>query len=61
VDLVSPGGVTVASPKRKLLAVDWAQLGGGGNIISWKNNRRVKYPMLVIVMVVMVMVVLVIV
>jgi len=26
-------------------------------MISWENNRRVKYPMLVIVMVVMVMVV----
>ena len=28
-------------------------------MISWKNNRRVKYPMLVIAMVVMVMVVMV--
>jgi len=34
----------------KLLPVDWASLVGG------KNNRRVKYPMLVMVMVVMVMV-----
>jgi len=28
-------------------------------MISWKNNQRVKYPMLVIVMVLMVMVVMV--
>jgi hypothetical protein len=43
----------------KLVAVDWASLVGGYDMISWKNNRRVKYPMLVIVMVVMVMVVMV--
>jgi hypothetical protein len=38
----------------KLVAVDWASLVGGYYMISWKNNRRVKYPMLVIVMVEMV-------
>ena len=43
----------------KLVAVDWASLVGGSYTISWKTNRRVKYPMLVIVMVVMVMVVMV--
>jgi len=43
----------------KLVAVDWASLVGGSYTITWKNNRRLKYPMLVIVMVVMVMVVMV--
>ena len=43
----------------KLVAVDWASLVGGYYMISWKNNGRVKYPMLVIVMVLMVMVVMV--
>jgi len=42
-----------------LVAVDWASLVGVDYIISWKNNRKVNYPMLVIVMVVMVMVVMV--
>ena len=37
--------------------MDWASLVGVYYMISWKNNRKVKYPMLVIVMVVMVMVV----
>jgi hypothetical protein len=41
------------------VVVDWASLVGGYYMISWKNNQRVKYPMLVIVMVVMVMVVMV--
>jgi hypothetical protein len=39
--------------------VDWASLVGGHYMVSWKNDERVKYPMLVIVMVVMVMVVMV--
>jgi len=43
----------------KLVAVDWASLVGGSYTISWKNNRTLKYPMLVIVMVVMVLVVMV--
>jgi hypothetical protein len=43
----------------KLGAVDWASLVGGYYMIWWKNNQRVKYRMLVIVMVVMVMVVMV--
>jgi inner membrane protein involved in colicin E2 resistance len=53
VDLASLVGVKVAS----LVAVDWASLVGVYYMISWKNNRKVKYPMLVIVMVMMVMVV----
>ena len=43
----------------KLVAVDWTSLVGGSYTILWKNNQRVTYPMLVIVMVVMVMVVMV--
>jgi len=43
----------------KLVAVDGTSLVGGSYMIWWKNNRRVTYPMLVMVMVVMVMVVMV--
>jgi hypothetical protein len=43
----------------KLVAVDWASLVGVYYMISWKYNRKVKYPMLVIVMVATVMVVMV--
>jgi hypothetical protein len=35
----------------KLVAADWASLVGGSYMMLWKNNRRVKYPMLVIVLV----------
>jgi hypothetical protein len=41
----------------KLVAVYWASLVRGYYMISWKNIRRVKYPMLVMVMVVMVVMV----
>jgi len=41
----------------KLVAVYWTSLVGVSYTIWWKNNRRVTYPMLVIVMVVMVIVV----
>jgi hypothetical protein len=43
----------------KLVAVDWALLVGGYYMILWKNNRRGKYLMPVILMVVMVMVMMV--
>ena len=39
--------------------MDWASLVGGYYMISWENNRRVKYPMLVIIMAVIVIVVMV--
>jgi hypothetical protein len=39
--------------------VDYASPVGVDFMISWQNNRKVKYPMLVIVVVVMVMVVMV--